>query len=56
MRNRDVQAPRPFGKIPHAFGEKFPARVPSMFLAMPSAAAKSNKLEAARISNNGRMD
>lgn len=40
----------------HAFGERFPARVPGTLLAMSSAAAKSNKLGTARVSNNGRMD
>lgn len=40
----------------HAFREKFPARMTRMFLVMLSAAAKSNKLETAKISNNGRRD
>lgn len=40
----------------HASREKFPARITKMFLAMLSAAAKSNKLERAKISNIGRMD
>lgn len=36
----------------HAFREKFQARITRMFLATWSAAAKSNKLETAKVPNN----